>query len=76
MNFVYDPQVAARMALGAGYISSVKGVKEAAEKLDPKAAANPYLFPSDETLANVHQYDSAALNNDDFITAWQGVTGQ
>ena len=41
--------------------------------MDPKAAANPYLFPSEETLANVHQYDSAALNNDDFITAWQGV---
>jgi len=76
MNFVYEPEVSAKMALGAPYISSVKGVKAAAEKQDPKAAANQYIFPSEETLSQVHQYDSAALNNDDFITQWQGVTGQ
>ena len=28
MNFVYDPKIAAQLALGAGYISSVKGVRE------------------------------------------------
>lgn len=76
MNFVYDPQVAAQLALGAGYISSVKGAKEAAAKIDAKAAANPLLFPTEETLAKVHQYDSAALNDDDQITAWQSVLGQ
>lgn len=76
MNFVYDPDIAAQIALGAPYISSVNGVKEAAEKIDPAAADNPYIFPSEETLSNVYQYDSAALNNDDFITTWQGVTGQ
>jgi spermidine/putrescine transport system substrate-binding protein len=76
MNFVYDPAIAAQIALGAPYISAVEGVKEAAEKIDPKAAENEYIFPSEETLSNVHQYDSAALNNDEQITTWQGVTGK
>jgi spermidine/putrescine transport system substrate-binding protein len=76
MNFVYDPKIAAKMAVEAAYISSVKGVKEEAEKIDPAAAENQFVFPSEETLSNVYQYDSAALNNDDFITAWNAVTGQ
>ncbi len=36
MNFVYDPKIAAQLALGANYISSVKGVKEEAAKINPK----------------------------------------
>ena len=76
MNFVYDPAIAAQLAVGAGYISSVDGVKEEAEKIDPVAAANPLLFPTPETLSQVHQYDSAALNNDEYITTWQKTTGQ
>ena len=76
MNSVYDPTVAAKLALGAGYISSVQGVTEEALKIDPEAASNPYLFPTEETLSQVHQYDSAALNSDEFIKTWQGVLGQ
>jgi len=76
MNFVYDPAIAAQITLGAGYISSVQGVKERAEKLDPEAASNPYVFPDEQTLSQVHQYDSAALNDDENITAWQEVLGQ
>jgi len=51
-------------------------VKEEALKIDPEAASNPYLFPTEETLSQVHQYDSAALNNDEYVTTWQGVLGQ
>jgi spermidine/putrescine transport system substrate-binding protein len=76
MNFAYDPEIAAQVTVAAGYISAVQGVKEAAEKLDPEAAANPYVFPDEETLSQVHQFDAAALNNDEFITAWQKTTGQ
>jgi spermidine/putrescine transport system substrate-binding protein len=76
MNSVYDPTVAAQLALGAGYISSVQGVKEEAEKIDPEAASDPYVFPTEETLSQVHQYDAAALNNDEYIKTWQGVLGQ
>jgi hypothetical protein len=76
LNVVYDPNIAAQLALGAQYISSVQGVKAEATKIDPKAAANPYLFPDEETLSNLHSYDSAALNDDEQITTWQKVTGK
>ena len=76
MNFVYDPAIAAKMSVEAAYISSVTGVREAAEKIDPEAAANPVIFPTEETLSKVHQFDSTALNNDDYVTAWQKVTGK
>ena len=35
MNFVYDPKIAAQLALGAGYISSVAGVKDEARSWIP-----------------------------------------
>ena len=75
MNFVYDPKIAAMIAVGAGYISAVKGVREEAIKLDPDSANNPLIFPDDETLSKVHQFDSAALNNQDYITKWQKLLG-
>jgi spermidine/putrescine transport system substrate-binding protein len=76
MNFVYDPKIAAQIAVGTSYISAVKGVKEEAVKIDPSSASNPLIFPDDETLSRVHQNDPAMLNNDDFITRWQAVQGQ
>jgi spermidine/putrescine transport system substrate-binding protein len=76
MNFVYDPKIAAQIAVGTSYISAVKGVKEEAVKIDPGSASNQLIFPDDETLSRVHQNDPAMLNNDDFITRWQAVQGQ
>jgi spermidine/putrescine transport system substrate-binding protein len=76
MNFVYDPKIAAQIAVGTSYISSVKGVKAEAVKLDPESANNPLIFPDEETLATVHQNDPAMLNNEDYITRWQEVQGQ
>jgi spermidine/putrescine transport system substrate-binding protein len=75
MNFVYDPTIAAQLALGAGYISSVKGVPEEAAKLNPKAAENTLVFPTDEMLSKVHQNDPAMLNNPDYIKRWEAVQG-
>ena len=76
MNFVYDPKIAAQIAVGTSFISSVKGVKEEAVKLDPDVGSNPLIFPDDETLANTHQNDPAMLDNDDYITRWQQVLGR
>jgi spermidine/putrescine transport system substrate-binding protein len=76
MNFVYDPKIAAQIAVGTSYISSVKGVKEEAVKIDPESANNELIFPSDETLSRVHFNDPEMVNNDDFITRWQEVQGQ
>jgi spermidine/putrescine transport system substrate-binding protein len=76
MNFVYDPRIAAQIAVGTSYISAVKGVKEEAVNLDPTSANNPLIFPDDETLSRVHFNDPEMVNNEDYITRWQEVQGQ
>jgi spermidine/putrescine transport system substrate-binding protein len=76
MNYVYDPAVAARLAAAITYVTPVKGAKEALAKTDPETANNPLIFPDDNTLAKVHQFDSTALDNEEYITLWQGVLGQ
>jgi len=76
MNFMYDPKISAQWAVGANYISSVKGVKEDAVKLDPKAAENQLTFPSAKTLSQMHQNDPAMLKNPDYNKRWLAVQGQ
>ena len=53
----------------------VKGTQEVLAKTDPELANSPLVFPSDEMLAETHQFDSAALNNQDYIEQWQQVLG-
>ena len=76
MNFVYDPKIAAQIAVGTSYISAVAGVKDEAVKLDPESASNPLIFPEDQKLAQMHQNDPAMLNNADFIEQWSKVKGE
>jgi spermidine/putrescine transport system substrate-binding protein len=76
MNYVYDPAVAARIAAYINYVTPVKGAKEELAKSDPELANNPLIFPDDETLSKVNQFDAAALDNEEYITLWQGVLGQ
>jgi hypothetical protein len=42
---------------------------------DPDTANNQLIFPDDETLSEVSQFDSTALNNEDYIDKWQQVLG-
>jgi len=76
MNFVYDPKIAAQIAIGTSYITSVEGVRAEAVKLDPDIAKNQLVFPNEETLSKVHFNDPEMVNNDDYITRWQKVQGQ
>ena len=76
MNFMYEPKISAQWAVGANYISSVTGVKQGAEKLDPKAAENTLTFPTAKTLSQMHQNDPAMLNNSDYNKKWLAVQGQ
>ncbi len=76
MNFVYDPKIAAQLALGAGYISSVKGVKEEASKLNPDAAENTLVFPTDAMFSQLHQNDPAMFTNPDYEKKWLAVQGK
>ena len=76
-----DPQVAALMEAGDPkrnitgiyYIPPVIGAKQAALKSNPSVANNELIFPSAETLAQVHLFDSAALNNQKYLTQWQNL---
>jgi spermidine/putrescine transport system substrate-binding protein len=76
MNFVYDPKIAAQLALGAGYISSVAGVKEEAAKLNPDAADNTLVFPTDDMLGQLHQNDPTMFGNPDYEKKWLAVQGK
>jgi spermidine/putrescine transport system substrate-binding protein len=75
MNFVYEPAVAAKIAAYINYVTPVKGAKEELAKTDPETANNQLIFPDDETLSQVHQYDSEALNNEEFSQKWAEVVG-
>ena len=76
MNYVYDPAVAAKLAAYINYVTPVKGTKEELEKTDPETAKNTLIFPDDELLSQLHQYDSSALANDEHVSKWQKVLGQ
>jgi spermidine/putrescine transport system substrate-binding protein len=55
INHYYEPEVAARLVKGTLGVSPVAGAREAMERIDPQLAANPFLFPSVELLANTYQ---------------------
>ena len=76
MNFVYDPEISAQIAVGTSYISSVKGIKPFAVKLDPASASNPLIFPDDNTLSQLHQNDPAMLSNAEYDKKWLAVQGK
>ena len=73
MNFVYDPEIAAQIAAYVNYVTPVKGAKEVLAKTDPELADNQLIFPNDATLAKVKQFNSEALNNQDYIEKWQSI---
>lgn len=76
MNFLYEPEIAAKLAIYVNYLSPVKGVKEIVAKTDPDIADNPLIFPPDEIRAKLHAYP--ALSDADERTmkeAMAKVTG-
>ena len=76
MDFVYDPVQAAQLTAWVQYISPVKGVQEEVAKIDPDLAENPLIFPTEETLAQVHGF--ANLDEDteaEFDEAFASIVG-
>jgi spermidine/putrescine transport system substrate-binding protein len=51
MNYYYDPAVAAELAAWVNYICPVAGAQEEMEKIDPKLASNPLIFPTEDDYA-------------------------
>jgi spermidine/putrescine transport system substrate-binding protein len=58
INFVYEPAIAAKIALYVNYIPPVDGIQELVAKQDPKLAKNPLVFPSAAIRAKLHAYPS------------------
>jgi spermidine/putrescine transport system substrate-binding protein len=56
MNYVYEPEVAAKITAYVGSITPVKGVQELVAKIDPDLAQNPLVFPDDATQARLSGY--------------------
>ncbi|HEX4690576.1 MAG TPA: extracellular solute-binding protein, partial [Solirubrobacteraceae bacterium] len=56
INFVYEPDIAAKIALYVNYIPPVEGIQDLVAKKDPKLAKNPLVFPSDSIRAKLHPY--------------------
>ena len=56
MNYVYEPEVMAKIAAYVNYIPPVKGVKEILAKDDPKLAENQLIFPPEDVASNLHPY--------------------
>lgn len=47
IDYVYDRQVAARIAAFVNYVTPVAGVRDVLAETDPETAANRLIFPSD-----------------------------
>ena len=56
INYYYDPAVMAEVVNYVNYISPVKGVKAALEKIDPAVATNPLIIPSQDVLSRSHVF--------------------
>ena len=56
MNWLYDPEVAARLAAWVNYISPVAGAKEILQKSDPDIANNELIFPPEEVQSKLKAY--------------------
>ncbi len=76
MNFVYEPEVAAKIAAYVNYIPPVKGVREILAKTDPEIAENPLIFPSDEQAKKFFSYAQlSSPQRQELDKAFAKVTG-
>lgn len=72
MNFVYDPENAARIAEYVQFISPVEGVKEVLEAKGGEAAAlaaNPLMFPSDEDKKRLKSFGQLSDADEEALDA-------
>jgi hypothetical protein len=81
MNYVYDPKVAAQIEggnpttgdTGVYYICPVAGARGQLLSTNAAIAKNSLIFPTKKMLDSVHIFDSNALNNQKYLTAWQNL---
>lgn len=74
-NYVLDPKIAAQIALYVNFVPPVGAAEAEAEKVDPDVSSNQLIFPDAETLANLQEFDPAALNDPVYNEKFQAVIG-
>jgi spermidine/putrescine transport system substrate-binding protein len=67
IDYLYNVDIAARLALGIKYISPVNGSEEAIKAIDPKAADNPLIFPPADVLARTYAYPAYDTEKNDYF---------
>ena len=53
INFYYDTAIAAEVAAYVNFVCPVKGAQAEMEKIAPELASSEFIFPTDETMANL-----------------------
>jgi spermidine/putrescine transport system substrate-binding protein len=74
-NYVLDPKIAAQIALYVNFVTPVAASKAEAERVDPDVSSNQLIFPDEATLANLQEFDPAALNDQAYNESFQAVIG-
>ncbi len=76
MNYVYDPEVAAKIAAYVNYVTPVKGAQEILAQDDPETAENPLIFPDDATLGKLSGFVDLDVESEQQMNeAFQSVVG-
>jgi spermidine/putrescine transport system substrate-binding protein len=76
MNYVYDPEVAAKIAAYVNYVPPVKGVKEILAKDSPELADDPLIFPSAEDVSRLSGYPNLTVEEEQQMNeAFETVAG-
>jgi len=58
INYYYEPAVAAEVAAYVNYVCPVKGAQAEMEKIDPKLATSPFIFPDAATSKKLSVFRS------------------
>jgi spermidine/putrescine transport system substrate-binding protein len=75
-NFLYEPEIAAKLCAYINYISPVEGIKPILEKSDPEIAENELIFPPDDVRGRLKLYPSLSTREEQqMYEAMAKVTG-
>jgi spermidine/putrescine transport system substrate-binding protein len=75
-DYLYEPDVAAKLCAYINYISPVTGIREILEGSDPDIASNELIFPTDEIRERLKVYPSLSTREEQqMYEAMAKVTG-
>lgn len=78
IDYYYRPDVAAQVAAYVNYVCPVEGAQEEMKKIDAELAESPFIFPSEQWIAEHKIQGFRALNaqeDADYSAMWAKVVG-